>query len=237
MILRVIDIETTGLAPPAEVIEIGWHDVDTSVREVRATDRGFDFGSFLYGVTDLPAEAMAVHHIQKRMLVGLNCCAVSDLQSFVTSGKGIDAIVAHNAAFESQWFTPKILGNVPLICTYKAALRVWPDAPAHGNQVLRYWLGIDLHEDLAMPPHRAQPDAYVTGHILVELLKHATVAQLIEWTKEPRLLPRITFGKHKGKAWGEPPTDYLEWVVFKSDLDDDTRWNARRELDLRRKSA
>ena len=32
----------------------------------------------------------------------------------------------HNAAFEAQWFTPEILGDVPLICTYKAALRVWP---------------------------------------------------------------------------------------------------------------
>lgn len=239
MILRVIDIETTGEAPPAEVIEVGWHDVDTEVGEVRITDRGVDFGSVLFGVSGaIPSEAMAVHHIRTGMLAGLKRCAADDLRSFVTSEEGVGAVVAHNAAFEAQWFTPEILGDTPLICTYKAALRVWPDAPKHSNQVLRYWLGVDLHDELAMPPHRAQPDAYVTAHILVRLLEeqHVSVVDLIQWTTEPRLMPKITFGKHKGKAWSEPPTDYLDWLVFKSDLDADTRWNGKRELDRRRSS-
>ena len=237
MILRVIDIETTGMEPPAEVIEVGWHDVDTDVREVRTTEQGVDFGSLLYDATGhIPAEAMAVHHIRKQMLYGLACCTSDDLRGFATSEEGIDAIVAHNAAFEAQWFTPELLGGVPLICTYKAALRVWPDAPAHSNQVLRYWLGIDLSDELAMPPHRAQPDAYVTAHILVELLKHASVADLIQWTTEPRVMPKLTFGKHRGAKWTEVPPDYLDWLVFKSDLDSDTKWNARRELERRRRS-
>lgn len=235
MILRVIDIETTGEAPPSEVIEVGWHDVDTDVHEVRATDRGVDFGSLLYRAANgIPAEAMAVHHIRTGMLTGLDCCTADDLRGLVTSNEGVDAIVAHNAAFEAQWFTPEILGDVPLICTYKAALRVWPDAPRHSNQVLRYWLGIDLNDELAMPPHRAQPDAYVTAHILVELLGKASVEDLIAWTKDPRVMPKITFGKHRGAKWTEVPADYLEWVSFKSELDTDTRWNARRELDRRR---
>ena len=46
------------------------------------------------------------------------------------------AIAAHNADFETKFFEPML----PVICTYKAALRVWPDAPSHSNGALRYWL-------------------------------------------------------------------------------------------------
>ena len=87
----------------------------------------------------------------------------------------------------------------PAICTYKAALRLWPEAPGHGNQVLRYWLRPkDLDPVIASPPHRALPDAYVTAFILRELLELATVEELIAWTGEPALLPRVTFGQYRG---------------------------------------
>ena len=49
------------------------------------------------------------------------------------------------------------------------ALRVWPEAPRHSNQVLRYWRGMRLDHARAMPPHRAGPDAWVTAHILADL--------------------------------------------------------------------
>jgi len=36
--------------------------------------------------------------------------------------------------------------------------------------VLRYWRNLVLDPALAMPPHRAGPDAYVTACLLAELL-------------------------------------------------------------------
>lgn len=232
MLLRVIDIETTGLEPPAEIIEIGWQDLVVESDRIEADKCGFRLFGAVNGV---PPESRAVHHVNPALLEGLPPCSVDDLRKLSDA----DAIVAHNAAMEGQWFTPDILGDVPLICTYKAALRVWPDAPAHSNSVLRYWLNLDLLESRAMPPHRALPDTYVTAAILVELLTRggATFADLVAWTAEPRLMPKVTFGKHRGKKWGEVPYDYLDWLFFKSDLDSDTKWNARREMDLRRKSA
>lgn len=234
MILRVIDFETTGEAPPAEIIEIGWCDVDTDQQCVSES------GSQLFGaIGDIPPEALAVHHIGSGMLSGLPPCATADLAALtgarIIGDDAPTAIVAHFSDFESLWLTPALLGRIPMICTYKAALRVWPDAPKHSNQVLRYWLGLDL-DDRAMPPHRAAPDAFVTAHILLELLKHVGVEDLIAWTKEPRVMPRLTFGKHRGSAWRDVPSDYLDWLL-RSEMDYDTKWNAQRELDRRRKSA
>lgn len=233
MILRVIDIETTGMEPPAEIVEVGWCDVAPDESGARI---GHVFGALYSAPNGIPPETMAVHHITPTMVADRPPCSIDDLREFAT-GYGAAAMVAHNAEFERRWFTDAVRGSVPMICTYKAALRVWPEAPAHTNQVLRYWLGMDLPAHLAMPPHRAMPDAYVTAHILVELLKHASVADLIQWTAEPRIMPRIPFGKHRGAKWSDVPADYLDWLVFKSDLDADTKWNARRELEARRKSA
>jgi hypothetical protein len=36
------------------------------------------------------------------------------------------------------------------------------------------------------------------------VLELATVEELIAWTGEPALLPRVTFGQHRGCKWDEP---------------------------------
>lgn len=124
--------------------------------------------------------------------------------------------------------------NSPWICTYKVALHVWPDAPRHSNQVLRYWRGYSLDPSLAMPPHRAAPDAWVTAHLVADLLRTADANDMIVWTDQPRPMPTIAFGKHKGAVWADIPTDYLEWLTTQSDVDADVLWHGCRELDSRR---
>ena len=54
---RVIDIETTGMEPPAEIIEIGWQDVIADDQGVRLGATG----SALYGALNgIPPETQAV---------------------------------------------------------------------------------------------------------------------------------------------------------------------------------
>jgi exodeoxyribonuclease X len=77
------------------------------------------------------------------------------------------------------------------------------------------------------------PDAYVTAHILLELLHVATLEELVAWTTQPVLLPRVTFGKHRGGAWNEVPADYLGWIVEKSDLSEDVKFTAEHYRRLR----
>ena len=227
---RVIDIETTGMEPPCEVIEFG--SVDVRLADGEAWLDQDEMESCLYGCTaPCPPEVVAVHHLTAADLEGFNPCTPADLRHHVS---GAHVIVAHNAEFECRWFTPAILDDKAVICTLKAASRVWPDAPGHGNQVLRYWLGLDLDPALAMPPHRAAPDAYVTAHIFMRLLDHATVEEMIAWTKEPRVMPTCPIGKFRGQKWVDVEAGFLNWMLNQPTMEADLKWNATRELERRR---
>jgi exodeoxyribonuclease X len=174
---------------------------------------------------------MAVHHItESDFTADTPVCSEDRLRLAVFGGSTPDVLVAHNCSFERMFIPDTATNGMPWICTLKVALRVWPNAPGHSNQILRYWRGLNLDAALAMPPHRAGPDAWVTAHLLAELLKEASVEQMIAWTAEPKLLPKVPFGKHRNLSWSDVPADYLEWMVGKGDMDPDVIWSAQQEL-------
>lgn len=228
-VLRVIDFETSGMEPPAaQVVEVGYCDL------TRNDDGVWSVGqpvSWLCGVSAMPPEVRAVHHITLAEVAGL---APFDPASVVAPHCA--AVVAHNWSFEAAFLGDQ---QTPAICTLKAALRVWPDAPSHSNTVLRYWLEdqglLSLDHDTAMPPHRAGPDAYVTAHILKALLAAgATGREMIAWTQEPRLLPTCPIGKFRGQKWADVEAGFLNWMLAQASMEEDLKWNARRELERRR---
>ena len=88
-----------------------------------------------------------------------------------------------------------------------------------------------------MPAHRAGPDAYVTAHLLKALLVTTTAKQMVAWTKEPRLLPKCTIGKFRGKPWPEVEAGFLNWMLNQADMEADLKWNASRELERRKSNA
>jgi exodeoxyribonuclease X len=230
--LRVIDLETTGMAPPAEVIEIGLADVEISSSGVRISP---PVARLFRPAGPIPPETMAVHHIsQADIPFDAPLGTAQELEAAIWQNSKPDIFVAHNCEFERKFITEAVSKGAPWICTYKVSLHVWPDAPRHSNQVLRYWRGLKLDPALAMPPHRAGPDAWVTAHLLAQLLRDADTREMIAWTDQPRPMPAIGFGKHKGLAWEEVPTDYLEWLTTQTDMNADVLWYARQELDRRR---
>ena len=144
-----------------------------------------------------------------------------------------DVFAAHNCKFEQAFFAG---GGRRWICTYQCAKHLFPDAPGHSNQVLRYWLKIDEEMDdaeRAMPPHRAGPDTYVTALILNRLMALANIDELVRLTTAPVVLREVTFGKHRGQQWKDLPWDYLNWVANKSDLGADEKHTARHYLGAR----
>lgn len=48
------------------------------------------------------------------------------------------------------------------------------------------------------------------------------------------IVPRMPFGKHKGRLIPDIPTNYLRWLIREVDLDDDLREAVRDVLDGRR---
>ncbi|GBU18072.1 MULTISPECIES: exonuclease domain-containing protein [Methylobacterium] len=233
MHIRVVDLETTGFEPPAAVCEIGWSDL---VRE----DAGWRVLNPLSSLVNpghpIPPETSAVHHIVDADVAGAE--AWDDFAHTILDPRRHDrgdeppiAFAAHNAKFEQQWCAA-LTGGTPWICTYRCALRVWPDAPNHQNNTLRYWLKLPADRRRAEPTHRAGPDAYVTAYLLKALLNSASVEQLIHWSAEPALLARCTFGKHRNTLWRDVPSDYLRWAAGQQ-MDEDVAHTVRHELKRR----
>lgn len=140
--------------------------------------------------------------------------------------------VAHNASFEQHFHAGD---GRAWIDTRKCVLVIWPDAPAHSNQVLRYWLDLDRQAEFdrttAMQPHRALPDAYITAHVLIRLLQECSIDAMVDISAKPALLRRIGFSKHRGLIFSEAPADYLKWIVDKAEFDADLTASARFWLD------
>jgi len=238
VVIRVVDVESTGMAPPAEIIETGYCDVVVTIEGDVKSFAIFKGHATLWGSSaPIPIEAMAVHHITDQMIAGLPLLVSSVLKSVITCDHGQGApmfLCAHQAAFEQQWITGDHDGGVRWIDTYKCALRLLPDSPSHSNQALRYYLGLDLSEEDSMPPHRALPDAFVTAHILVEMLKTTSVKDLVAMTLQPRYFATCPMGKHKNKPWAELPHDYLTWMLRAEDIDADIKAAAKEEIARRK---
>lgn len=226
MIIRALDFETTGIPSEADkhaIVEIGICDleVDDGSGETFVAEPK----SILCNPgRSIPHEAMAVHHITDAMVR-----EASGNTSFIGNA---DYFAAHNADYENQFF--KVPG--PMICTWKVAFRLWPDAPSHSLQFLRYHLGLKASETLSMPPHRAGPDAYVCALLMERIMqeKRASLDDMARWSSGLALLPRCPLTKHKGKKWDDVPTDYLNWIVFKAvDMDPAVKANAKRHLSNR----
>lgn len=221
-LIRVIDFETSGMDPEkGGICEVGWTDVHNGGVQ-HTTSVLCDPGCVI------STEAMAVHHIRNEEVAGLDpwTKVLGEL-----SKNPPDAFCAHNAEFEQSWWPGP--AGVPWICTYKVALRTHPECLRHTNQFLRYDLGLGADPERASPSHRAGPDSYVTALLLVELMKYASVEDMIKWSAGPALLPRVPMGKYRGRTWSEVPNDWLKWVVISSDLDRTIKANARHELKRR----
>jgi exodeoxyribonuclease X len=249
--IRIIDLETTGTQPPPadEVLEIAAVDV------VPGEERPRLFGhAFIKPTIPIPDLSKAVHHIIEddvkdaaswgsvwptylghpapARAVDVRPRSLEEMRD--TGPRLIQAFAAHRADFEAMHLTEEMRLGRPIICTYKSALRVWPKFEKHSNQALRYLLNLPVTRAEAEPPHRALPDSIVTGFLMIELLKHATIEQMIEWSGEPALLPTCPISDEwRGKPWSDVDIGFLDWVVGKKSMEADLRWNAQREINRR----
>lgn len=231
-IIRVIDLETTGQTPPEHgVVEIGWQDVALQADGRWELD-GEGGSRLVHPGRAIPPLTMAVHHIRNE--------DVADAPLWHDVARPIldpwprrVALAAHRSSFEEQFCTASLTQGADWICTYKCALRVWPGSPGFSNQFLRYWREPEgMEHDRGLPAHRAFPDAYVTAFHLRDMLNEVSVAQLIAWSKEPALEPRVRYGPDRGKEWHEITEESL--AGFLTDRDPDIRHSAQNEYARRR---
>lgn len=231
IIIRPCDLETTSLEPTAEVLEIGAYDI----RDGRLYTTGLH--TLVKPAAPIPYSATGIHHITNEMVADAPAWNVAWRKLIETyHGQEPAEIVfaAHMASYERQYLDALIKAR--WICTWKCSLRQWPDMESHSLQSLRYALALPADPALAMPPHRALPDSYVCGLLVLELLKHQTIETLIAWTNEPAIFTKLDFGEHNGKPLSEVRTSYFEWMLTR-DFSADWKWNAQREIDRRATTA
>ncbi len=225
--IRILDMEGTGLQPDAKVVEVAHIDFDPMTRAIG------NAASWLCRVDAMPPDTRAVHHIRAEETWGQppydrRCLYEQAVRD------GIDAWAAYNSAYEERF----LIGSIPMLCVYKAALRVWPDAPSHSCFGVLYYLEdqglVSYDRQLAHPPHRALPDAYATAVILSAIYDRGFKgADLMQWTREPAMIPRCPIGDWRGHRWGEIDDGFLNWIVSKIYDREDIRFAAIRELDRR----
>ena len=236
MLLRVVDLETTGLTPDEHsVCEIGWADVVPAERDMLNAPVSWQVaGTFasrlVHPGRPIPPETSAVHHIVDEDVQ--DACSWAEAIAALLE-PAPDVLVSHSAKFEKLWLTESVVAGIPFVCTYKCALRLWPDAPSHSNQALRYWrrpTGLD--RSIASVAHRAGPDAYVTAFHVRDMLALAPLEKLIEWSAEPALQVRCHIGKWRGTPWRDVDDGFLRWVSDR-DFDEDVLFTVRHELQRR----
>lgn len=206
----VADTESTGFsaAAGARIVDLGLCCLSWPSQHDQAID--FAESYFIDPGISIPPEISAIHHIINDDVIGAPSweSAPAIIKSYSSRVLGADEngmpkrfdyIVMHNSRHDEQWLTPEVTGGLPVIDTLRVARELWPDAPGHSNQVLRYWLaatglmhaphgGVD--RKYANMAHRAGPDAYVTAHILRAALQHMWVTD------------------HNGRTFGEMGFDF-----------------------------
>lgn len=257
MKIVIIDCESTGLSEIDQVVELAAMTLERVasgdpklLAQFETEGKGArDIGSWqvTHASTQLvrptvpvSVEARAVHHIDDAALAQApdvpRLLADASTGGIVAAIRTADVVAAHNYAFDSRMMVQSGLGQIlPMksICTWRAALHLYPDAPGHSNQVLRYFLNIEAPKAFGMPPHRALPDAMTTANILRRMLEDNDVDELIDMTNRPVLLKTIRFGKYRGQLWSAMDPGYCSWILSK-DFDEDVRYTARHYLDRSR---
>ena len=122
------------------------------------------------------------------------------------------------------------------ICTYKLArfLDKEGQIPQYNLQYLRYYLSLNIDAS----PHDALGDILVLEALFKRIHAKAkdefgtgTIDKMIEVTKNPVLLVKMPFGKHKGMRIDKIPGDYLQWLSG-TDLDEDMAYTIKHYLGI-----
>ncbi len=246
MKIRVIDLES-GPEPSDisnGIIEFGYVDLVSQNKDLLGNPIDWEVaggtGFLIDPLAPIPPETSGVHNLIDSDVRGKPKWEDVVPPLFYRSNPEHDvlAYAAHSIEHETSYIGADLTGDRPWLCTYKIALRLWPECPSHSNGAVRYFLNPEgLDREKASPTHRAFPDAYVSAFTLREALNLGhSVETLAKWSSEPALLPRCKIGDYrnggKGTPWSEVEGSFLHWILSK-DFDPNTVHTVRNELEQR----
>jgi len=220
-----LDTETTGTGPDDRLCQIAFK-----------TDKGLVVDELFNPGRPIAIEAMAVHHITNEMVADQppfkDSPAYKKLETLLNDEQSI--LVAHNARFDLDMLHREGMQTDKAICTYKLTRFLDKEGriPQYNLQYLRYYLKLDIDA----VPHSALGDILVLEGLFRRIRAQFepadeadAAAQMLKISREPVLVARMPFGKHKGQKMDQIPPDYLQWLLS-TDLDEDLAYTARHYL-------
>lgn len=131
-------------------------------------------------------------------------------------------IGGHNIQFDIRVLGDLIPAEHRKLCTLKLARILWPDAPDHKLQTLRYMFRLDAGD-----AHRAMGDVRVCVSLLRmvrDQMGHDLESLMGLLSKPISLDTKMPFGKHQGEALKDLPISYVRWALANmTTLDNDLR--------------
>lgn len=225
-----VDTETTGIDPDADKI------VEIAVVRFRGGKRE-TFHTLINPGFPIPPTASAVHGIVDEDVA--LAPRIEDIQAELIELLDGAHIVAHNSAFDANFVDPATgIDPAPKewLCTYRLSRHLFENAPAHGNQVLRYWLKTKP-ESMNLGAHRAIDDVLVSIENFRHMLKVCqdrgmkSLPEVQAFANETIFIKTMPFGKYVDQKLEDIPADYFEWALREmSDLDEDLKVSMQREM-------
>lgn len=211
----ILDVESTGLDEP-QVIEYG-------AMPVWFTQGGILGFSDIHVSRHMPtkpisAGAMGTHGIIEEDLVG---CPPFSLEQV---GFECEYLIGHGIDYD--W---KALGepDVKRIDTLAFSRHLWPELDSHKLMAMVFHIDRQEGKRFFAGAHSVSTDvqaaAFLLIHILAEIGKRgnlvtdmATLWGMSEFARIPTI---IGFGKHKGTAIKDLPSDYCQWYQRQAETD------------------
>ena len=220
-----IDVETTGTDPCTDrVVQLAAVGLRIDPGSSAGDAPTPLFTSLVDPGRDIPATASAIHHLTSADVQGQPRLeqALAQLQHAAQAFRP-DLLVAHNAGFDAGFLPDLAVTLTPQdprwVCTYRLAQHLWPDAPRHQLQTLRYWRHLQ-DRAAGRNAHQADFDALCCAVLLAEQCRVWTPANqtvtptlLRDRSAELPLLPRVPFGRHRDQLWSDVPCDYCQWIL------------------------
>jgi exodeoxyribonuclease X len=222
-----LDTETTGTDEDDRLCQIAFK-----------TEAGLIKNELFNPGKPISIEAMCVHHITNEMVGKKPLFKNSETWKILTElfADTNNVMVAHNAMFDVAMLRKEDIHPQKTICTYKMArfLDKEGQIPQYNLQYLRYYLSLNIDAS----PHDALGDIMVLEALFNRIHAKAkdefgtgVIDKMIEVTKNPVLLVKMPFGKHKGMRFDKIPGDYLQWLSG-TDIDEDMAYTIKHYLGI-----
>ena len=214
MTVYIFDSETTGLNEP-HLIEAAW----LKLKDISSLTVTADFLQRYKPGKPIELSALATSHILDEELDGCE-----PYNTFALP-EDVEYLIGHNVDYD--W---RVIGepDVKRICTRALSSKLWPAADSHTQSAMIYLHYRTEAAGLLRNAHAALDDVKNCRLLLVKILDTLAVTlgrpvsdweELWDISEDARIPTVIGFGKHRGMAISDLPSDYKRWLLNQSDLD------------------